>query len=114
MSARPARRGCPGANTPAGAPSRAGDTAVVRAADLPGEARDTLDLVDRGGPFPYDRDGAVSGNFERLPPAHERGDHHEYTVRTPRRAGDRPRGVRARLRAHRGPRPWRILLAHPA
>jgi ribonuclease T1 len=72
--------------------------ATVRLSGLPAEARETLELIDRGGPFPYDRDGTVFGNFERLLPAHERGYYHEYTVRTP---GERDRGAR-RLVTGRG------------
>jgi ribonuclease T1 len=63
----------------------------IAAADLPREARDTLSLVKRGGPFPYERDGAVFGNFEKRLPVRERGYYREYTVKTP---GDRNRGAR--------------------
>jgi ribonuclease T1 len=56
---------------------------VVRLADLPYEARQTVRLIDRGGPFPYERDGVVFGNFERLLPRRERGYYREYTVPTP-------------------------------
>jgi ribonuclease T1 len=64
---------------------------VVRAADLPPEARHTLALVRQGGPFPHARDGAVFANREgRLPPA-MRGTYREYTVKTP---GRRDRGAR--------------------
>ena len=58
---------------------------------LPAEARQTLALIDKGGPFPYARDGVVFGNFEGLLPKHQRGYYHEYTVRTP---GSRDRGAR--------------------
>lgn len=64
---------------------------TVQEADLPAEARRTLELVDTGGPFPYERDGAVFGNFEGLLPQRERGYCHEYTVRTP---GSADRGAR--------------------
>jgi ribonuclease T1 len=56
---------------------------VVRLADLPYEARQTVRLIRRGGPFPYERDGVVFGNFERLLPRRERGYYREYTVPTP-------------------------------
>lgn len=82
--------GCSGTDEPS-APPWADGMATVREADLPAEARDTLALIDRGGPFPYDRDGAVFGNFERLLPARERGYYREYTVRTP---GSPDRGAR--------------------
>lgn len=64
---------------------------VVRPAELPAEARDTLALIDKGGPYPYSRDGVVFGNFEKELPAHPRGYYHEYTVPTP---GSRDRGAR--------------------
>ena len=47
--------------------------AQVAAKDLPKEARETLALVKKGGPFPYAKDGAVFGNREgRLPAAEAR------------------------------------------
>jgi ribonuclease T1 len=58
---------------------------------LPAQARDTLALIDAGGPFPYHRDGAVFMNRERLLPRHERGFWREYTVPTP---GESERGPR--------------------
>lgn len=64
---------------------------MVRTADLPREAQETLTLIRQGGPFPYARDGAVFANREgRLPPA-ARGTYREYTVKTP---GSRDRGAR--------------------
>lgn len=63
----------------------------VALADLPPEARQTLRLIERGGPFPYRRDGVVFRNFERLLPHRPRGYYHEYTVPTP---GERTRGAR--------------------
>ncbi|MFE3270564.1 ribonuclease domain-containing protein [Streptomyces sp. NPDC059215] len=77
-----------GSSAASARPSGAG---TVREARLPAEARATLALIDRGGPFPYARDGVVFGNFERLLPSHPRGYYHEYTVRTP---GERDRGAR--------------------
>ena len=56
---------------------------IVRLADLPYEARQTVQLIGRGGPFPYERDGVVFGNYERLLPRRERGYYREYTVPTP-------------------------------
>jgi ribonuclease T1 len=63
----------------------------VKLADLPTEAQDTLRLIKKGGPFPYQRDGIVFGNFERQLPIKQRGYYHEYTVPTPR---SRDRGAR--------------------
>lgn len=85
---------------PAQAPAR-GDataTAAIAVADLPPEARRTIELIRRGGPYPYERDGIVFGNFEKQLPRRERGYYREYTVRTP---GARNRGAR-RIVAGRG------------
>ena len=66
--------------------------ASVAVVDLPPEARQTLRLIQRGGPFPYPRnDGVVFGNFERRLPLQPRGYYREYTVPTP---GSRDRGAR--------------------
>jgi ribonuclease T1 len=64
---------------------------VVRAADLPIEARETLVLIKRGGPFPYSRDGVEFANREGRLPHASRGTYREYTVKTP---GSRDRGAR--------------------
>ena len=64
---------------------------VIAASELPAEARDTLQAIEQGGPFPYARDGVVFRNYEHKLPMHGRGYYHEYTVRTP---GARNRGVR--------------------
>lgn len=56
---------------------------VVTLDELPPEARLTIKLIRHGGPFPYERDGAVFGNFERRLPRRERGYYREYTVPTP-------------------------------
>ena len=58
---------------------------------LPPEAVATLEQIERGGPFPYDRDGSVFQNRERHLPDQPRGYYHEYTVATP---GARDRGAR--------------------
>jgi len=49
------------------------DLPVITAAELPAEARDTLRAIKQGGPFPYDRDGAVFMNYERALPGQTRG-----------------------------------------
>lgn len=63
----------------------------VALASLPPEAQATHRLIHQGGPFPYDRDGTVFFNRERLLPLQQRGYYREYTVRTP---GLRHRGAR--------------------
>lgn len=72
---------------------------VVALATLPVEARDTVALVDRGGPFPYAKDGAVFGNREKLLPARPTGFYREYTVPTP---GEDDRGPRRIVTGDRG------------
>lgn len=64
---------------------------TISVAELPVEARETLRDIKRGGPYAYDRDGVVFGNFERILPKQSRGYYHEYTVKTP---GVRSRGAR--------------------
>lgn len=63
----------------------------IALSELPREGRATYALIREGGPFPYDKDGSVFGNRERLLPAHQRGYYREYTVRTP---GAKNRGAR--------------------
>ena len=65
--------------------------AEIRASALPLEARETLVLIRKGGPFPFRRDGSVFGNREGLLPRRDRGYYREYTVRTP---GAPDRGAR--------------------
>jgi ribonuclease T1 len=60
-----------------------GKSALVALSELPRDARQTVALIRKGGPFPYDRDGVTFGNFERRLPARERGYYREYTVPTP-------------------------------
>lgn len=67
------------------------DTNTVALADLPVQARQTHELILKGGPFPYAKDGTVFGNRERLLAKQPRGYYREYTVRTP---GSRDRGAR--------------------
>lgn len=56
---------------------------TISPAQLPPEGRDTLQLIKRGGPFPYSRDGVVFSNFEGILPKQQRGYYREYTVKTP-------------------------------
>ena len=64
---------------------------VVSVEKLPPEAKKTLDLIKKGGPFPYDRDGIVFRNREKILPLAPTGYYREYTVPTP---GIRNRGAR--------------------
>ena len=66
---------------------------------LPPEAKTTIDLIQRGGPFPYPKkDGTVFGNFEKRLPVAARGYYREYTVPTP---GARNRGARRIIASQR-------------
>jgi guanyl-specific ribonuclease Sa len=67
-------------------PKRADDLAR-----LPPEVAETLALIDRGGPFPYAKDGTVFQNREGQLPRKPRGYYREFTVPTP---GSRDRGAR--------------------
>ncbi len=58
---------------------------------LPSQAHDTIALIEKGGPFPYPKDGTVFQNREGILPQKPRGHYHEYTVKTP---GSSTRGAR--------------------
>ncbi|KAB2341389.1 ribonuclease [Actinomadura rudentiformis] len=83
--------------SPTGLPATAVATASAAAippiceSRLPKEAGDTIRLIDRGGPFPYPKDGTVFQNREGLLPQKPRGFYREYTVKTP---GLETRGAR--------------------
>ncbi|QDY91635.1 ribonuclease [Arthrobacter sp. UKPF54-2] len=79
-----ASRPAAGVANPSGLPE-------IKASELPPEARQTLDLIARGGPYPYSRDNVTFGNFERILPRKASGYYREYTVRTP---GESDRGAR--------------------
>ena len=73
----------------------------IAVADLPVEARQTLLLIQQGGPFPYAKDGSIFGNREGLLPARHSGYYHEYTVPTP---GAKDRGARRIIAGGNGER----------
>lgn len=58
---------------------------------LPREATATWQLIQKGGPFPSNRDGVVYENREKILPTQASGYYHEYTVTTP---GSPDRGER--------------------
>ncbi len=72
-------------------PEPAPTAASVRLSELPRQGRETIELIRQGGPFPFEKDGAVFGNRERQLPLQTRGYYREYTVKTP---GSRDRGAR--------------------
>ncbi|MBC7502717.1 MAG: ribonuclease [Herminiimonas sp.] len=57
--------------------------ATVALGDLPFDAQQTIARIRKGGPYPYRKDGAVFGNYERLLPVRPRGHYHEFTVASP-------------------------------
>ena len=57
--------------------------ATVNRSELPRQGVETYERIFQGGPFPYDKDGSVFGNRERILPPHTRGYYREYTVKTP-------------------------------
>ena len=81
--------GSPSAEAKTESPAESVGIAVL--AGLPPEARETRRLIGTGGPFPYEKDGTVFRNRERLLPAEARGFYREYTVKTP---GLKHRGAR--------------------
>ena len=64
---------------------------TVALSTLPIQARQTIALIQTGGPFRYARDGVVFRNAEGLLPQEPSGYYHEYTVSTP---GESDRGAR--------------------
>jgi len=64
---------------------------LVVLSSLPRQAQQTVALIERGGPYPYAKDGAVFSNRERLLPSQRSGYYREYTVTTP---GSGDRGAR--------------------
>lgn len=68
-----------------------GGITTVALLDMPVQAHATYQLIHRGGPFPFEKDGVVFGNRERLLPGQTRGYYREYTVKTP---GISSRGAR--------------------
>jgi ribonuclease T1 len=79
------------------------DLPTVSLTGLPVEAAATVALIDSGGPFPYDRDGVVFENRERLLPGQRSGYYHEYTVPTP---GSSDRGARRIIEGSAGELYW--------
>ncbi|MGW3072448.1 MULTISPECIES: ribonuclease [unclassified Kitasatospora] len=70
---------------------------------LPSQAVDTLTLIAKGGPYPYNRDGIVFENRESRLPKKAGGYYHEYTVVTP---GSDDRGTRRVVTGDAGEQYW--------
>jgi ribonuclease T1 len=60
------------------------DQETIALSNLPRQGQDTYRLIHEGGPFPFEKDGVVFGNRERLLPQRKRGYYREYTVKTPK------------------------------
>ncbi|WP_345781324.1 ribonuclease domain-containing protein [Pseudoxanthomonas sp.] len=104
-------QGHPGTSDPQAGTTVSGSAAGVSTparsdalpAFLPTEARQTLALIARGGPFPHPQDGGVFGNYEGRLPTQPRGWYHEYTVDTP---GLAHRGARRIITGGNPPRAY--------
>ncbi|MFG3228573.1 ribonuclease [Kitasatospora sp. NPDC048194] len=70
---------------------------------LPSQAQDTLALIAKGGPYPYNRDGIVFENRESRLPRKSGGYYHEFTVVTP---GSNDRGTRRVVTGTGGEQYW--------
>ena len=64
-------------------PVEAASITTISIAEMPAQGAQTYRLIAQGGPFPYEKDGVVFGNRERLLPIKVRGHYREYTVKTP-------------------------------
>lgn len=103
-SGGPAQATQPAPAQPAGAAAPAAPAdADALPGFLPAEARTTIALIRRGGPFPHPQDGQVFGNFEGHLPSQPRGWYHEYTVQTP---GLSHRGTRRIVTGGNPPSQW--------
>jgi ribonuclease T1 len=65
----------------------------IGAAQLPPQARQTLKLIEAGGPYPYRQDGTVFQNREKLLPREPSGYYREFTVPVQGTAGRGPRRI---------------------
>ena len=85
---QPATLATPAPNQPS---QRVSNLPTIVLDQLPAEARQTIQRIDAGGPFPYEKDGSTFQNRERLLPRQPSGYYREYTVVTP---GSDDRGAR--------------------
>ena len=87
----------------------ASETGAPLPAFLPDEARQTIALIRRGGPYPHRQDGGIFGNREGHLPEKPRGWYREYTVETP---GLGHRGARRIVTGGHPPREWYYTADH--
>ncbi|MEV0191385.1 ribonuclease domain-containing protein [Kitasatospora purpeofusca] len=108
----PSAPATPSATSPATPPATAAGTgwvptdpalADVCRTRLPDQARDTLGLIAKGGPYPYRSDGIVFENRESRLPRKTSGYYHEFTVVTP---GSGDRGARRVVTGDSGEQYW--------
>lgn len=93
-----AAREAPASRGEVRAPGREHHDSAVPAGERAQLAK-TLALIERGGPFPYPKDGTVFANREARLPQQPRGYYREYTVPTP---GATNRGARRVVRGKNG------------
>ena len=67
-----------------------GQVPTISQQALPAQGVETYRNIQRGGPFPYEKDGVIFGNRERVLPMQKRGYYREYTIKSP---GSRNRGA---------------------
>ncbi|WP_315389805.1 ribonuclease domain-containing protein [uncultured Stenotrophomonas sp.] len=93
----------PSDNAPGNPGSAAQASRDALPAFLPPEARQTIVLIQRGGPYPHRQDGSVFSNREQRLPDRPRGYYREYTVDTP---GAGNRGARRIVTGGTPPTGW--------
>jgi len=97
----PDLQGTPAANAPALRSNSDSDSGLP--GFLPAEARQTIALIPRGGPFPHREDGSTFPTREQQLPQRPRGYYREYTVDTP---GAGNRGARRIVTGGNPPDAW--------
>ena len=97
----PDLQGTPAANAPALRSNSNSDSGLP--GFLSAEARQTIALIQHGGPFPHRQDGSTFGNREQQLPQRPRGYYREYTVDTP---GAGNRGARRIVTGGNPPDAW--------
>jgi ribonuclease T1 len=83
QAATPAPTAVTASSTVAALAPAPADVGSICQSELPPEAHDTLELIEKGGPYPYPQDGTVFENREGILPDQDTGYYHEYTVETP-------------------------------
>lgn len=71
------------ARTPSSSLLPGSAVASVSLTGLPVQGQEVMEQIRQGGPFRFEKDGTVFGNYERQLPRQRRGYYREYTVPTP-------------------------------